>query len=101
MAEHPTPEPLLSGRGVLRIQDFCRSTGLTQRAVEDLIRSGRIEGVLWTPTEPASPVGIFDDVLPSREVLLAMGFDVRSDYAPEALRSFESTSNEPEDDGAI
>lgn len=87
-------EPLLRGRGALRVEDFCRSTGLDEDTVDDLIRSGRLEGVLWTATEPSRPVAIFDDQLPSPEDLAAMGLPVRSDYDPAALRSFEL----PDDD---
>lgn len=64
------------------------------------MRAGRLDGVLWTPEEPSHPVGIFDDVLPSMETLAAMGLQVKDDYDPEALRSFELTDNEDAGDGA-
>ena len=86
-------KPLLCGRGVLRIEDFCRSTGLDQATVEELMRTGRLEGALWRAKEPTRPFGIFDDVLPSPEALAAMGLPVRDDYDPEALRSFELTDD--------
>jgi hypothetical protein len=93
--------PLLRGRGVLLIEDFCRSTGLDQVTVENLMRTGRLEGALWTNTEPARPFGIFDDVLPSPEALAGMGLPVRDDYEPDALRSFElSSDDDPDADSA-
>ena len=100
MDELADSKPLLRGRGMLRIEDFCRSTDLARTTVEALMRAGRFEGVLWSPEEPSHPVGIFDDVLPSSETLAAMGLQVRADYDPEALRSFESTDNDAADDGA-
>src|SRR4051794_3693827 len=87
-------KPLLSGRGVLRLEDFCHATGLDQVTVEELMRAGRLEGVLWTAREATRPYGIFDDVLPSPEALVGMGLSVRDDYAPDALRSFELTEDD-------
>ena len=90
-------KPLLSGRGMLRIEDFCRSSGLDQSAVEELMRTGRLGGVLWTADEPSRPYGIFDDELPSPEALAAMGMAVRDDYNPDSLRSFELTDDDDPD----
>ena len=100
MDERPVTKPLLSGRGMLRIEDFCRSTGLAQTTVEELMRTGRLDGVLWTATEPTRPVGLFDDVLPSPGALAAMGLQVRDDYDPDALRSFEMTDDKDAEGGA-
>jgi hypothetical protein len=47
---------------------------LDQDTVEDLIRTGRLEGALWRDEERTRPFGIFDDVLPSRKALAAMDF---------------------------
>ncbi len=68
-------KPTLSGRGMLRIEDFGRSSGLDQSAV----------------------YGIFDDELPSREALAAMGMLVRDDYNADSLRSFELTDDDDPD----
>jgi len=89
MASDQGRKPLLRGRGVLRIEDFCRSTGLDQITVEDLMRTGHLEGALWSAKEPTRRFGIFDDVPPSPEARAAMGLPVRNDYDPDALRSFE------------
>ena len=93
-------KPILGGRGMLPVEDFCRSTGLARPTVEKLMRTGRLDGVLWTAAEPTRPVGIFDDVLPTPEALAAMGLHVRDDYDPEALRSFELADDEDPDRGA-
>jgi hypothetical protein len=69
-------------------EDFCRHTGLDPATVEELMRSELLDGSLWTK-ETKRPFGIFDDELPSREALAAMGLPVRHDYDPEAHRSFE------------
>ncbi|MBC2932879.1 hypothetical protein [Nocardioides sp. zg-1228] len=100
MDEPSGPKPLISGRGMLRIEDFCRSTGLARATVEELMRAGRLDGVLWTPEEPSHPVGIFDDVLPSSEALAALGLQASDDYDPDALRSFEMTDDEDAEGGA-
>ena len=79
--------PLLgSGRGFLRIQDFCLNTGLDRDTVETLIRERFLENSLWTVAEPSRPVSIYMDALPSREDLAARGLPVRDDYDPQALR---------------
>lgn len=97
MGEDRGREPLLSGRGVLRIEDFSRSTGLDQVAVEDMMRTELLEVSLWWDEERTRPFGIFDDALPSPRALAAMGLPVRDDYDPDALRSFEMTEDDPED----
>jgi hypothetical protein len=85
MNPDPTREPL-PGRGFLLIQDFCLNTGLDRETVEDLIRKGRLPGSLWTEQEPLRPVAIFDDELPSRDTLVAMGLTVHDDYDPDHIR---------------
>lgn len=89
-------EPLLSSRGVLRIEDFCRSTGLDQVTVENLMRTRLLEVSLWWDRERTRPFGIFDDALPSLEALASIGLRVRDDYDPAALRSFEITDDDPD-----
>jgi len=79
-------KPLLSGRGGVLIVDFCLSTGLDRDTVEELVRAGRLEGGLSTHKEPIRSGVIFDDALPSRDELVAMGVPVRDDYDPQALR---------------
>ena len=80
MGGEPGRKPLLRGRGVLPFEDFCRSTGLDHDTVENLMRSELLD--------------IFDDVLPSRHVLAAMGLPVRDDYDPEALRSYDEQTDD-------
>ncbi|UMG91400.1 hypothetical protein [Nocardioides sp. TF02-7] len=94
MGDEPGDEPLLHARGVLLIEDFCRASGLDQETVQRLLRSGDLEGGLWRDEERTRPFGIFDDQLPSRAALMALGLPVSDDYEPEALRSFEM----PDDD---
>ena len=79
-------EPLLSGRSVLRIEDFCLNTGLDPDTVEKLVREKFLEDSLWTVDQPSRPAFIDMDALPSREALAAMGWPVRDDYDPHALR---------------
>jgi hypothetical protein len=76
---------LLPGRSMLSFKDFCFNTGLDEATVEELMRSGRLDGALVTKDD--RPAGIFEDVLPSRAALVAMGLPVRDDYDPDALRN--------------
>ena len=79
-------EPLLRGRSFLLIDDFCLNTGLDRETVENLIRTELLDGSLWTEKEPIRPMAIFNDALPSRDALVAMGLPVSDDYDPHALR---------------
>jgi hypothetical protein len=85
----PVPErkPLLPASGCLRLDDFCLNTGLDRDTVEDLVRTGRLQGWLWTSKEPIRPWSVFYDALPSRAALVALGLPVREDYDPQALRT--------------
>ena len=94
MGGEPGRKPLLRGRGVLPFEDFCRSTGLDHDTVENLMRSELLDIALWRDKEHTRPFGIFDDVLPSRHVLAAMGLPVRDDYDPEALRSYDEQTDD-------
>lgn len=89
MGAEPDKKPLLRGRGVLLIEDFCRASGLDRDKVQSLMQSGRLDGGLWRDEKQTRLFGIFEDVLPSRSALAAMGFAVRDEYDPETLRSFE------------
>ncbi len=96
MSAEPGDKPLFSARGVLLIEDFCRASGLDQRTVQNLMRTGSLEGGLWRDEERTRPFGIFDDVLPSRSALAAMELPVRDDYEPEMLRSHEMADDDPD-----
>jgi hypothetical protein len=74
---------------VLQFEDFCRSTGLDHVTVKNLMRSELLDTSLWKDKEHTRPFGIFDDALPSRQALVAMGLPVRDDYDPEALRTYD------------
>ena len=86
MDRDPEGEPLLPGRSTLRIQDFCLNTGLDRATVEDLVRTGRLDGWLWNRDWPSRPVLVDIDHLPSRDALAAMGLPVRDDYDPDHIR---------------
>ena len=47
--------PANAWRVVLLIDDFCLNTGLDRDPVENLARTGRLEGCLWTTKEPIRP----------------------------------------------
>jgi hypothetical protein len=83
---------------VLQFETFCRGTGLDPATVENLMRTERLEGGLWRDKERTSPFGIFDDVLPSRQALAAMGLSIRDDYDPEALRSYDEQADDDPND---
>ncbi|HEX4472030.1 MAG TPA: hypothetical protein VH085_08680 [Nocardioides sp.] len=61
------------------------------------MRTELLDISLWRDTERTRPFGIFDDALPSREALAAMGLPVRNDYHPEAMRSYDEQTG---DDGS-
>ena len=97
MGADQSRKPLISGRGALLIEDFCRSTDLDQMTVDELLRTGRLEGALVSAKRSTRVVAIFDDVLPSREALAVMGLPLRDDYDPDALRSYELTDEDRDD----
>ena len=78
-------KPLLPARGSVLIDDFCLNTGLDRDTVENLVRTGRLQGWLWTSRDPIRPWSIFEDALPTREALVALGVPVADDYNPDAL----------------
>jgi hypothetical protein len=51
-------KPLIVGRGLLLLADFCRSTGLGPATVEAPIREGEIEGAVAVDDRVA---GVFED----------------------------------------
>lgn len=97
MSVMPERKPLVHGHGVLLIADFCGEAGLDQPAVEELMRSGRIAGSLWRDEAQTRAFGLFDDALPTRADLEALGLSVRSGYDPESLRSFELHDDDDDD----
>ena len=88
MEREPEGKPLLPGRSALRIQDFCLNTGLDRATVEDLVRTGRLDGWLWTTDDLSRPVLVDMDHLPTRDALAAMGLPVRDDYDPDHISSY-------------
>ena len=81
----------------MQLEDFCRSTGLDPATVENLMRAELFDISMWKDEELTRPFGLFDDVLPSRRALAALGLPVRDDYDPEALRSYEQNEDEDEE----
>ena len=75
-------KPLVEGRGVIRLEDFSDLSGLARDTVEDLMRRGLFGGGLWRDEERTSAADMFEDLLPSREELTALGLSVREDYDP-------------------
>jgi hypothetical protein len=100
MGRDPGSKPLLTGRGVLQFEDFCLSTGLDHATAEKLMRTELHDISMWMDEDLTRPFGIFDDALPSRQALAALGLPVRDDYDPEALRSYvvQDDGEEPEED---
>jgi len=76
---------------VEEFEDFCRSAGLDDATVENLMRTEFLDISMWRDEELTRPFGIFDDALPSRQALAALGLSVRDDYDPEGLRSSMKT----------
>jgi hypothetical protein len=87
-------KPLLRARGVLQFEDFCRATGLDHVTVENLMQTELLDISLWRDKGHTRPFGVFDDVLPSRQALAALGLSVRDDYDPEALRSYDEQTDD-------
>ena len=75
-------KPLLDGRGMMPIEDFCHQSGLERGTVEDLMRRGHFGGGLWSDDAQTQVLGVFEDALPSREQLTALGLVVNEDYQP-------------------
>ncbi len=58
------------------------------------MRAGHLEGGLWRDEEQEHAFGLFDDALPSRDLLVALGLQVRDDYDPAEHRSVEVAEDE-------
>jgi hypothetical protein len=86
--------PLLEGRGLLLLDDFCQHTGLDSATVSTLVRTGKLEGLLRLD---GRVFGLYDDVLPTAGDLRALGLVVRDDYDPDQFRSY--VVEDGEDDG--
>lgn len=87
MGSTPGRKPAVPDRGVLRVDDVSRATGLDLRTIVSLMRDQLSDDSVWFDQELTRPFGIFDDALPSRHLLMALGLRVRGDYDPAALRS--------------
>ena len=85
-------EPPLAGRGLVRLADFCRGTGLSPSTVEALIQQGDIEGVVDLD---GRAVGVFEDSLPSAEQLRQLGLPASPDYRPEGFRGSSDDGDHP------
>lgn len=48
-------KPLLDGRGLLPVDDSCRSTGLDRSSVEALVVEGKLEGAMHPDGRVADP----------------------------------------------
>lgn len=86
--------PLLTGRGLVLVEDYQRATGLDTAAIETLAADGRLEAA-YRPS--GELVGFFDDRLPSAEQLRDWDLSVHHDYDPEALRGYEDLSDDGND----
>lgn len=90
--DDPTGDkPLLGGRGVLLIDDFSRAAGLDRRTADSLVAECKVEG-LFHPD--GRVIGVFDDVLPTKEELRSWGLSVKDDYDPERHRSYVGTDDD-------
>lgn len=89
-------KPLLRARGALRAEEFRAHTGFDQDTVDELLRTGHLPGALVDAKGSTRVVAIFDDQLPSRDALVALGLPVRDDYDPESLRSMQM-DDDPDD----
>lgn len=93
MDEATGDEPLLAGRGVLSIDEFARATGLDRRTADALVVDCKVEGLCHLD---GRVVGLFDDVLPTKDELRSWGLSVRDDYDPERHRSYVGTDDDPD-----
>ena len=90
-------KPLLPGRGVVGLEEFCLLAGLEEKAVASLIESGRLSGLV---DDARRAQGIFEDQLPSVEHLRAIGLTPRPQYDPAGFPKSheEDDEDEPDDD---
>jgi len=85
------------GGGAVRVEDFCRATGLDEKVIDELMRAGHLEGGLVREADPSHVVLIRDDVLPTRRALVDLGLPVKDDYNPDALRMIVMVDDDPDD----
>lgn len=71
--------------GWIRLDDFCRASGLSPQHVDSLVRDGRLE---LHHDDDGRVLGFYDDSPPSEDELRLMGLPVRPDYDPEQLTSY-------------
>ena len=89
--------PAPDNRGVMLIDEFSRVTGLDREAADALVTDRKVEGLRH---QDGRVFGIFDDALPTKDVLRSLGLDVRDDYDPERHRSYTVVADEdPGPDG--
>lgn len=90
--DHATGDkPLLVGRGLLLIDEFARATGLDRQTTDALVTERKVEGLCHLD---GRVVGMFDDVLPTKEQLRSWGLSVREDYNPETHRSYVGSDDD-------
>lgn len=89
-------KPLLPGRGLMLIADFCRHTGLDLSVVEPLMRSGDLDGLFDASDRPYA---LFDDPLPSAARLRALELSVSSGYRSGELSSYKDDEEDPNEPG--
>ena len=89
--DHASRKPLLTGRGLVLVEDYRRATHLDTVAIETLAADGRLEAA-YRPS--GELIGFFDDTLPSAERLRGWGFGVPDEYDSEVLRSHEEDGDD-------
>ncbi len=77
-------KPLLGGesRPMVRVEDFCHSTGLDVDTVAGVVRDLRL-GSGWSTDGRLRT--LFEDELPTADQLRSLGLTVRADYDPARL----------------
>ena len=78
---------------MMLIDDFSRATGLDRQTADALVTDRKVEGLFHLD---GRVVGVFDDVLPTKEELRSWGMKVRDDYDPERHRSHVGTDDDPD-----
>ena len=94
MTQHEEHKPLVTGRSVMPIADFCHHTALEPGDVEPWMRSGELDGLF---DEDDRPCYLFSDPLPSVEHLRALGLGVSGSYRPDELSSDADDEEDPDE----
>src|SRR5215207_313638 len=77
-------KPLVEGRGVLRLWQVADLTGIREHDVAALVESGAIvDGLV---DKDGRAFGIFEDEVPSRDLLLTLGAHAIDDSVKVSLR---------------